>query len=92
MRTRSVVAGVCAVVTLGAVIGSRVLFAAPAIVSADVNQDGCVDLLDLDEIDLWSSEPTSATHPITGRLDLNRDGIVDGADADLAFEQYGNCL
>ena len=86
------VPGVCAIAALSAVIGARAVFAAPAaVVSADVNQDGCVDVLDLDEIDIWSSEPTSATHPITGRLDLNRDGIVDVADSDLALDQYGNC-
>ena len=74
-------------------LGMGAVSAAPGavVVAADVNQDGCVDGLDLDEIDLWNGEPTGPNHPVTGRLDVNHDGIINGADYDLALDQYGTC-
>jgi Dockerin type I domain len=65
--------------------------AAQGSLSADVNGDGCVDDIDLMEIDAWSQEPSVSGHPITFRLDVNGDQQINGADVDEALAQYGQC-
>jgi hypothetical protein len=59
--------------------------------SADVNRDGCVDELDLMELDAWQLEPAVPGHPIIGRFDVNGDQLINGLDVDAALEQYGQC-
>ena len=66
--------------------------AGPASLSGDVNGDGCVNDVDLAEIELWRGEATTGTHPITSPLDVNHDGVVNGFDYDLALDSYGSCL
>ena len=87
------VGGLGATAFMAITLGIGAVSAAPCavVVAADVNQDGCVDALDLDEIDLWSGEPTGPSHPVTGRLDVNHDGIVNGLDYEVALDQYGTC-
>ena len=65
--------------------------AGPASLKGDVNGDGCVNDVDLAEIDVWRGERVTATHPITGPLDVNHDGMVNGLDYDLAIDNYGSC-
>jgi len=93
MRALAVVGGLWGSAFMFIAVGIGGVFAAPgaARLDGDVNQDGCVNALDLDEIDLWSGEPTVPSHPVTGRLDLNHDGVVNGSDYDVALDQYGTC-
>lgn len=74
------------------VVSKGVAVAAPASpLAADVNRDGCVNDLDLAELDSWNGEPAVAGHPITGRLDVNGDGTINSSDYDLALDEYGQC-
>jgi len=93
MRGLAVVGGLGVTALIAITLGMGAVSAAPGavVLTADVNGDGCVDSLDLNEIDLWSGEPTAPNHPVTGRLDVNHDGIVNGFDYDVALDQYGTC-
>jgi hypothetical protein len=46
----------------------------------DHTEDGCVNDDDSVEMALWSPEGLESTHPMTHRLDVNRDGRLDGYD------------
>ena len=63
----------------------------PVELVGDINGDGCVDDVDLEEILLWNGAATTASHPITGRLDLDGNGIVDFSDFDTGAANYGTC-
>jgi hypothetical protein len=57
----------------------------------DINGDGCVDDVDLEEIQLWNGVVTTVNHPVTGRLDLDGNGIVDFSDFDTGAANFGTC-
>jgi len=46
----------------------------------DNTEDGCVNEEDTVETTLWVSEELEPTHPLTRRLDVNRDGTINNLD------------
>jgi hypothetical protein len=69
------------------IAGSTVTVPQVTLLGGDVNDDGCIDILDIAAIgsQFGSSSPTPAT------ADVNDDGTVDIVDVVLAAKNFGSC-